>query len=109
MAVQTKNTDKLNELFKPHEQQVDILKEALKEVSEERAEERKKAAKDLVRKALDLQKQMDDAERQFLGQKKKWDKELGKLINRLNNMAGGRPLTHGEEDDAEEEEGGENN
>ena len=100
MAESTRNTDRLDEMFKPVEKKVDILKEALEEVSKERAEERKKAAKDLIRKALDLKKQMDDAENQFLGQKRKWDKELGKVMNRLNNMASGRPLDEGSEEDS---------
>tara|TARA_Y100000034_G_C6721861_1_gene319386 strand:- start:243 stop:560 length:318 start_codon:yes stop_codon:yes gene_type:complete len=101
VTVDTKNTGRLDELFKPHEQQVDVLKEALKEVSEEQAEKKKKAAKELIVKALELKKQMDDAEKQFTSQKQKWDKELGKVMNRLQNMASGKPLDEGEKDDAD--------
>jgi uncharacterized membrane protein (UPF0182 family) len=96
------NTERLDDLFKPHAQKVDILKEALREVSEEQAEKKKAAAKELVVKALDLKKQMDDAEKQFNAQKKKWDKELGKVINRLQNMAQGKPLDDGEKDDGDD-------
>ena len=103
MGVNTANTDKLNDLFKPHEQAVDVLKEALQEVSEERAEKKKESAKELIRKALDLKKQMDTAESQFTSQKKKWDKELGKVMNRINNMAAGRPLDSGEKEEKEGE------
>lgn len=99
MGHDTKNTERLGDMLKPHEQKLDILKEALDEVSQERAEKRKESAKELIRKALDLKSQMDKAKSAFEGQTKKWDKELGKVMNRLQNMASGRPLNDGEEDE----------
>jgi hypothetical protein len=109
MSVNTQNTQRLEEMLKPHRGEFDVLKEALKDVVKEDAEKKKDAAKELIRKALDLQSRMDSAERTFSSEKKKFDKELGKTLNRLRNMASGRPLDEGENDNEEEkkESGGE--
>lgn len=101
MATQTPNTSKLDELLKPHQTEFNVLQEALKEVAKEDSEARKGKAKEMIRKALDLKRQMDEAERKFTSEKKKWDKELGKTLNRLNNMANNRPLEEGEEKEKE--------
>lgn len=95
--VQTANTDALEKLLAPHREQLNILSEALKEVNQEDNEKKKEACKNLIRQCLDLQKQMDEAERAFTTQKSKCDKQLGKLVNRLNNMANNKPLDDGEE------------
>lgn len=107
MAVETSNTQALEDLLKPHRQEVDVLKEALEEVTKEDAEKKKVAAKELVRKAMELQGRMNQAERDFLAQKKKWDKELGKTIRKLQNMVAGRPVNDGIEDDKDSGGGGE--
>lgn len=99
----TQNTSKLEDLLRPHQQEFNVLQEALKEVSEEDMETRKKSAKEMIRKALELKKQMDDAEKQFSSQKKKWDKELGKTLQRLQNMANNRPLEEGVKEEKEEQ------
>lgn len=104
MGVQTQNTQRLEELLKPHRQEFDVLKEALKEVSKEESEKKKDAAKELIRKALELQTRMDQAERTFNSEKKKFDKELGKTLNRLKNMASGRPLDEGENENEDKGE-----
>lgn len=97
MAAQTPNTSKLDDLLKPHQTEFNVLQEALKEVAKEDSESRKGKAKEMIRKALDLKRQMDEAERQFNSQKKKWDKELGKTLQRLSNMANNKPLDEGVE------------
>ena len=102
----SKHVGRLGKLFEPHEQKLDILNEALEEVSRERAEERKGKAKTLIRKAIELQDQMNAARKEFEGKSKKWDKELGKVMNRLENMAQGKPLDAGDED-ADSDGGGE--
>ena len=102
--VQTNNTDKLEQLLRPHREAVNVLQEALREVSKEDADKRKDSAKDLVRKALSLQNEMNAAERQFNGAKKKFDKELGKVIQRLTNMANNRPLDEGVKDEKDEKD-----
>ena len=76
MATPTQNTSKLDDLLKPHQEEF---------------------------KALDLKRQMDEAERTFTSQKKKWDKELGKTLQRLTNMANNKPLDEGIEKDKPEE------
>lgn len=102
MGVQTNNTKALDDLLAPHKQEMNILSEALKEVNQEDVEKKKGAAKELIRKCLDLQSRMDQAERTFNAEKKKWDKELGKTINRLKNMVAGRPQNEGVEEEKEE-------
>lgn len=100
--METNNTKRLDEMLKPYKGEFDVLKEAFKEVEKEDAEKRKESAKGLIRAAKKCQEDMNVAERNFLSQKKKADKELGKLVNRLGNMAEGRPLDHGEEEEREE-------
>lgn len=101
-----KNTQRLEEMLKPHLKEFDVLKEALREVSQEEAEGRKGKAKDLIRKAMELDRQMKDLKAKFNGETKKFDKELGKTLNRLQNMANNRPLDagEGEGEDGEKEE-----
>lgn len=102
---QTNNTGRLDEMLKPHHEEFDVLKEALKEVAKEDGETRKGKAKEMIRKAMDLKRQMDEAEKQFNGQKKKWDKELGKTLQRLQNMANNKPLDEGVEKDGDSQKG----
>ena len=66
--------------------------------------ERTWRAEEMIRKALELKQQMDDAERQFTSQKKKWDKELGKTLQRLTNIANNKPLDDGIQNDDKEKE-----
>lgn len=99
----TNNTNNLDELFKPHQKEFDVLQEALREVSEEQAQNRKTKAKEMLRKALDLKQQMDEAERQFNTQKQKWDKELGNILKRLTNMANNKPLDQEPEESQEQQ------
>ena len=106
MAIDSKNIQALEEMLKPHRGEMDVLKEALKEVTKEEGEKKKVAAKDLIRKGLDLQSRMNTAERTFNSEKKKFDKELGKVINRLKNMAQGRALDEGEDEEENKEGSG---
>ncbi len=75
----------------PTRQELDVLSEAIREVNQEDGEKRKAEVKELVRKALSLQQQMNQAERQFNAEKAKFDKDLGKLLNRLQSFAKGEP------------------
>ena len=104
MGVQTPNTTALEKLFEPHKADMDVLKEALKEVTQEENEKKKGSAKELVRKCMELKGRMDQAEREFTSNNQKWDKELGKTIKRLQNMASGRPVNDGVEEDKDKEE-----
>ena len=97
MTVKTDNTDKLSDMLKSGNAEVDVLAEAMKEVAEEEAAKKKEAAKELLRKAKSLEAQMNQSEKNFLAEKKRFDKELGKVLNRLKNMAAGRPIDEGEE------------
>lgn len=61
----------------------DILKEALKELEDTRKKETLEKARELIRKAVELRQQAFRAEQDFNKQKKKFDDELGKLLNQL--------------------------
>lgn len=103
-AADTQNTKKLDEMLKPHTTSFDFLAEAFKEVAKEDGEKRKVAAKELIRKALGLKGQMDQAKKDFDSASKKFDKELGKIVNRLSNMAAGRPIDDNEEKEEDKEQ-----
>lgn len=79
----------------------ELFKEVLEEVNEGRKEEAKKRARDLLTQALDIREQMVKAERAFTGQQKKFQKTLGKLLNRLEAQLRNQPPPK-EEDDKEE-------
>lgn len=67
-----------------------IIQEALQEIKDEQAKAKKAKAKEQLLKAAELRKKMVEAERQFEGQKKKFDKELGKVLNQIEAMASGK-------------------
>lgn len=98
MATKT-STERLGELLGTYKIESDVLTSAIKEIKDEQAEARKEQAKELVRKALELQGRMNAAEKQFKQEKARFDKELGKTLNRLNNFAAGK-------DDVDEDEEG---
>jgi hypothetical protein len=92
------NSGRLDEILKPHTLEFDVLKEALAEVSKEDAEKKKLAAKELIRKAMELKNRMDQARNAFNKEQTRFDKELGKLLNRIKNMAVGQPADEDEEE-----------
>ena len=67
-----------------------IIQEALKEIQDEEAKAKKAKAKEQLLKAAELRKKMVEAERQFESQRKKFDKELGKVLNQIEAMASGK-------------------
>ena len=74
MGVKTNNTDNLDKLLKDDGLDpaiADIMGQAIKEVTDEENVQKVKACKELVTKALGLQKEMNAAKRQFDGQTKK--------------------------------------
>tara|TARA_Y100000310_G_scaffold338605_1_gene428685 strand:+ start:3248 stop:3604 length:357 start_codon:yes stop_codon:yes gene_type:complete len=66
-----------------------VLNEVLTELQDERAVTAKKEAKELLLKAIDLQGQMKKAEKDFERQSKKFNKELGKILNMIDNQLKG--------------------
>lgn len=78
-----------------------VFKEALKEVTKKRDEANKTKAIELIEKAIGIREKIDAAEKQFLSQKKKFDKELGKLLNGIEAMAKGSEPAAEEEESAE--------
>lgn len=67
-----------------------LFQEALKEISEEQNKALKSKAKEVLLQAMELRRKMDAASKEFHKQEAKFAKDLGKLLNRLENMAQGR-------------------
>lgn len=101
----TANIKTLEDMLRPHQEQCDVLTRALREVSQEDSEKRVAAAKTLIRRALELQSQMQQTEAQFNAAKKKFDKELGQTLNKLRNMASGKALDEGLDEQSDPKNG----
>lgn len=67
----------------------DVFNEVLQEVKKERAEQQKARAKEIVLEAIKIQEEQKKLKNQFEAQNKKFEKTLGKLLNRLEAMARG--------------------
>jgi hypothetical protein len=96
-GISSVNVQKLEEMLKPHQQATDVLSKALAQVTKEDGEKKVEAAIVLIRKAQGLQDQMTQIEKRFNSEKAKFDKELGKILNSLRNMASGKPIDEAEE------------
>lgn len=96
------NFSKLNEMLgfdaSKHTPLGSVLGDALKEVNEERAEKAKEECKKVVLEAIGIAEQAKQAERQFFSAQKKFDKQLGKLMGRLQ---GGQRQQEQEDEDEE--------
>lgn len=100
---------KLSELLKfdpgkRHPVSTELFAEALKEITEEREESTKKVVKELLSKGMDLRQQMVTAEKQFNTAKRKFDKELGKIIKQVQGMLNGQEATDDADKDKDEAE-----
>ena len=83
----------------------EILKEVISDIQEKREEEAKKKAYELMTKAIQLNDEMIKAEAEFNRQKTKFEKELKKVINMLENdlrQASGQAPVEGEPEEATE-------
>lgn len=91
---QDRNVDRLAALlgFDPaRESPADgVFAEAMREINEERARAQKERASQLIRQAIALREQMHHAERQFESQRRKFHKDLGKLVARIEALAAGK-------------------
>lgn len=90
----TTNIDKLASLlgFSPTKEVpgAAAFKGALEEIQKERDAKLQAKVKEQLGTALDLAQKMAKLDREYLTQRGKWDKELGKLINGLTAAAGGK-------------------
>lgn len=87
----------------------EVFQAALKEIQEDRDKAVKEKAKALLTQAIDLRCKMDEARRQFTSQEKKFDKELKKLLGRIEGFAKGESpaaIEEREKEEAEKEKGG---
>lgn len=66
-----------------------VFNKALQAVQERRDKEIQAKAEELLQQAIDLRCKMDESERQFNANKKKFEKELGKLVNRIEAYSRG--------------------
>jgi hypothetical protein len=93
MAEQKPGTERLEDLLghNPSKELVggDILAEAMKEIREERVKEAKVKAKELLTKAIDLHQAITKADQEWRCKVNKFNKELGKVLGRLDAFAQG--------------------
>jgi hypothetical protein len=75
----------------------------VREIKREKLATAQQQAKDLLVRAMDLQKQKTDAKRVFERQEKKFDKELGKVLKQIDNLLKGRPINHGQKQENNQE------
>ena len=64
----------------------EALKRAIEKIKKEQTEANEKKAEELIRKALELHGKKVELEKQFNGNMKKIDKELGKAISAIENL-----------------------
>lgn len=76
-----------------------VFADALEVVNKKRAEAAKDKAVGLIEQAITLREQMAQAENTFNAQKKKFEKELGKLVGRIEALAGGKSPSQIEADE----------
>lgn len=98
----TANIDKLASLlgFDPTKASPgvsDAMSAAMAEIAEENKKKAQGAAKALLTEAIQLSEQMAKADREYRNQKAKFDKNLGKLLRRIEGMASGKPVQEDEE------------
>jgi hypothetical protein len=67
-----------------------LFQDTLAELTKERDEKAKTQAKEIITKAIGLADEWKKAEKQFMQNKAKFVKELGKLLNQLNGMLSGK-------------------
>lgn len=65
----------------------DLMSEVMRDIKQERANKAREQATKTLREAIDLHDKFMAAEQQFLQQKAKFNKELGKLVSSLNKAA----------------------
>jgi len=105
-TAKTTNSQKLDDLLGkglPPEVS-DIVGQAIKEVNDEQSAKKLEACKELLRSAIELEDQKKSAERRFQSEIKKFDKQLGKLINRIKGMMSGKTPEQMDEEDKESSE-----
>lgn len=83
----------------------EIFKEVMQDINEARAEKAKEKARGLLEQAFELRGQMAKARSEFERQEKKFEKELGKILNRLESELRGATLAPETQDGEEPVEG----
>lgn len=80
-----------------------VFAEAMREVVAERTKANKEKAVVLIKQAIDLKAKWDEEEKKFLASKKKFFKDFGKVINRIEALARGESLANVEAKEKEAE------
>lgn len=90
------NADRLEALLgfdaaKPARLSSDLFKEVVDELQQAKREKARDAAREQLKTAMELREKMVKVRREFEAQEKKFDKELGSLISRIESGLSGRP------------------
>lgn len=84
----------------------DVFKEALAEVNAERYQQAKARAKEVIAKAIELQKQRNQLDATHKKAMKKFDEDLSKLLKEIENFTKDAPVTESTEDNEEKPQAG---
>jgi len=82
----------------------DAFADVVKEIQEERMTEVKLRAKEQLVKAMQLREQMHKVDRDYQNQKKKFEKDLGKILNQITGALSGKSQEEIEEQEKEKTE-----
>ena len=85
-----------------------VFADAMREVVKERSEANKAKAVVLIKQAIDLKAKWDEEEKKFLASKKKFFKDFGKVVNRIEALARGETLANVEANEKAKEQEKEN-
>lgn len=66
-----------------------VFDEALKEIQEEKDKATKVKAKEMLQKAIDIRMKMDEIDKQYNANRNKFNKELGKLMGKIEAFSRG--------------------
>lgn len=80
----------------------DILAEALKEITEERNKKIKVKAKEQISRAMELNSNMKKLKNQADAEIKKFDKELGKIMNQIRATMEGKTIEEATDEEDKE-------
>lgn len=82
----------------------DGISDVAAELMKERSDKAKAVAKDFLSKAIDVAQKKAKLEREFKKSSEAFDKELRKLVNRLNAAVAGRPPPEENEGEQKQEQ-----
>ena len=76
-----------------------VLASVIEEIQKERETKVRGQLKELMVKAMDVRTTIDKARKAFDGESRKYEKELGKILNEIDRLASGKPAPEATEEE----------